>query len=1025
MDVRIAASRRPALRPLTCILLLMCLPHEALAASRATTLHDFHHTAWTQKDGAPAGIWALAQTRDGWLWLGTASGLYRFDGVSFERHDLLPRDSLASRSISSILATRAGDLWVSYSFGGTSIRRASGAVEHMLPGGLPLGAPVDSFDEDGSGRVWARTPQGLYIHEAGGWRETTAWGLPRSAWTTFTRDAEDRVWLQGAAGTFLLKKGASRFERVDLGLEADEGLWLGPDGRLWRTPRGKPLRPLVAPGLQPEPPRKARLDTDRGWSSSTQVLARRGEVWRVGCRASGLCRVPLPPEGGPTLSFQETTDRFSARDGLSSDSAMTAMEDREGNIWVGTQSGLDRFRANDVTTLRFPNDAIYFALVVDDSGTAWSGSATMMQDIDRWWRLDAQPTLIPGLEADVTATFLERDGSILLAGSRGAWRFTGGRFEPLPRPPEEQGQRVQAIVRDSAGHLWMSFRASVVYRQEGDRWVRKGGIAELPDLPPARAVNDARGRLWFGYTSNQVAILEGGRARLYSEADGLRTGTVTAILPGTTPLVGGALGLAAFDGERFHALTTSRPDVLRGLTGMLRTRDGTLWLHGHAGGLRIAASDLERALVEPGYAMPFELFDMNDGMPGGAQQVRPLPSLVEGGDGRLWFASANGLGVIDPARLHHNPRPPPVEIRSLVAGDKAHAPAAQLQLPPRTRDVRITYSALALGMPERVAFRYRLQGVDDTWRDPGSRREAIYTNLGPGTYRFQVIAANEDGVWNPEGATVGFDIAPTFAQSRGFVFLCVAAALLSLWGLYALRMWQVTRRLRMRLEERHGERERIARELHDTLLQDIQALMLHVHVATSRMTEGAVRDDLQRALDRADHTLAQGRDRVVALRATHTRQLDLALALQTLGLELSANGGPDFHFGLQGEVSELDPLTADELYHLGREALSNAYAHASARRVELHLVFGRASLRLEVRDDGQGIDARVLRDGGRAGHWGLKGMRERAEKLGGRFDLRCEPGRGTVITVTVSARRAYLRTARVWRRLLARLRRSA
>ncbi|MCP3098827.1 histidine kinase [Myxococcus sp. K15C18031901] len=1005
---------------LACILLLG-VSRPASATPRATTLHDFHHTAWTQKDGAPAGIWAMAQTLDGWLWLGTASGLYRFDGVSFERHDLLPPDSLASRSISVLLASSSGDLWVSYSFGGTSVRRATGAVEHQLPGGLPLGAPVQDFTEDGAGRIWASTPQGLYFHEQGAWHEAAPrWGIPPGPWNDLTRDGEGRLWLVGEAGTFLLERDARGFARVEPGLEPDATMWLAQDGRLWITSSRGPMRPLVHP-LQPEPPRSPRLGSDRGWASNTQVLDQRGNAWRVGCATGGVCRLPLPPDARPALAPQDGTDRFTARDGLSTDSAMSLLEDREGNVWVGTQLGLDRFRANDVTTVHFDEAVSYFALVSDASGAVWSGSATQMPGVDHWWRMDASsPQEVPGLEEDITATFLDRDGALLLAGSQGFWRFTEGRFEKQPRPPEEENQRVQAIVRDRAGRLWMSFRASTVYRLDGETWVRKGHLAALPDLPPARAVNDDQGRLWFGYTSNQVAILEGDHVRLFSEPEGLRTGTVTAILPGKTPLVGGALGLAAFDGERFRPLTASRPEVLRGITGLVRTRDGTLWLHGHAGGVRIDTRSLERALVEPGYAMPFELFDMNDGMPGGAQQVRPMPSLVEGGDGRLWFASTNGLGVIDPATLHRNPVAPPVELRALIAGEQVHPPTGTVQLPPRTRDLRITYSALALGMPERVSFRYRLLGLDDGWQDPGARREAIYTNLGPGTYRFEVIAANEDGVWNMEGASLSFEIAPTFVQSRGFVVLCGVVALLALWCLYVLRMWQVTRRLRMRLEERHGERERIARELHDTLLQDIQALVLHVHLAMSRLSAGSVRDDLQRALDRADDTLAQGRDRVATLRAANDSQLDLPLALQTLGMELSENGGPDFRFGLQGAVGAVDPLVADELYHLGREALSNAYAHSRARLVEVNLVFGDRSLLLEVRDDGQGIDAEVLHKGGRAGHWGLRGMRERAQKLEGHFDLRSDPGQGTVITVTVSARRAYLRNARGWRRLFQR-----
>ncbi|WP_181791363.1 sensor histidine kinase [Myxococcus llanfairpwllgwyngyllgogerychwyrndrobwllllantysiliogogogochensis] len=987
--------------------------------ARMTTLRDFHHTAWTQKDGAPSGIWAMAQTVDGWLWLGTASGLYRFDGVRFERQDVLPVDSTASRSISVLQATTNGDLWVAYSFGGASVRKASGEILHFFPGGLPQGSPVESFEEDGDGRPWAITPQGLYVFEQGAWSPgDLGWGLARIYWNALTRDRSGGLWVTGDGGTYVLRPGARRFERVETPGLTLWGMWLVHDGTFWKAD-DQGFSPLRGPGL-PEPSGSAPVSPFQGATSQDTLFDRDGAMWLCGCVNAGICRDAKPSAVGKPFQRRVVTgDVFGARDGLSSDAAMTLLEDREGNIWVGSQLGLDRFRRNDVTAVRFPTHVNYFALIADRDGGMWTGSATRLKTLDKWWRLDAEPVLVPGIEGEITATALDTDGSLLLGGSEGFWRFNLGRIESLSRPEKEHEQRIQAIVRDAAGKLWVSFRASTVYRLDGDTWTPKGGIAALPDLPPARAVLDGQGRVWFGYSANQLAIMEGPRVRTFTEAHGLRTGTVTAILPGETTLVGGALGLAAFDGERFQPLQATRPEALTGITGLLETKDGTLWLNGHAGGVRIAAEDLRRALKDSAYPMPVELFDMNDGMPGGAQQVRPLPTLVEGGDGRLWFAAANGLGWIDPSHIQRNSVAPPVVIRSVATGDATYASAPTLHLPPRTRELRIAYSALALGMPERVVFRYRLHGVDDGWKDAGQRREATYTNLGPGPYRFQVMAANEDGVWNEQGATLDFEIEPTFFQTGAFIALCVLGTLVALWLLYALRLWQVTRRLRMRLEERHAERERIARELHDTLLQGIQALVLNVHVVTSRLPAGEMRLGLQSALDRADDMLTEGRDRVSALRDTRQGQDDLAAAFTSLMRDFDEREGPQLRMVVKGAARTLEPLVADELYRIGREAIGNAFVHSRAREVEVSLLFEPPELRLCVRDDGSGIDSATLDQGGRAGHWGLRGMRERAAKVGGRLDIVSREGAGTEIVVAVRADRAYLRhPLEGWRRLL-------
>jgi signal transduction histidine kinase len=377
---------------------------------------------------------------------------------------------------------------------------------------------------------------------------------------------------------------------------------------------------------------------------------------------------------------------------------------------------------------------------------------------------------------------------------------------------------------------------------------------------------------------------------------------------------------------------------------------------------------------------------------------------------------------VDPTRITRNTVPPPVVIRALIAGDTSYATGQRLDLPAHTRSLRVDYSALSFAHPERTTFRYRLEGSDEGWQEAGTRREAYYTNLRPGEYLFRVIAANEDGVWNEQGASLPFTIAPTFFETKQFIVLCAVAAALALWVLYALRLWQVSHRLRVRLEERHGERERIARELHDTLLQSTQALILSFQLEADRFADDdPARVRMERTLDRADRVLAEGRDRVTQLRDTSENIPDLAAAYAGVAREYGADGGPSFRLIVEGEPCPLYPMVADELYRIGREAIANAFVHAQAKQVEVEVAYEVDALRLSFRDDGRGIDASVGEAGGRRGHWGLRGMRERAEKLGARFDVMSGDARGTEITLVVRANRVYVRKSSAWRSALRRL----
>jgi signal transduction histidine kinase len=394
---------------------------------------------------------------------------------------------------------------------------------------------------------------------------------------------------------------------------------------------------------------------------------------------------------------------------------------------------------------------------------------------------------------------------------------------------------------------------------------------------------------------------------------------------------------------------------------------------------------------------------------------------VQGGDGRLWIATQAGTQSLDPANTSHSRTPPRVAVSALSA-DRVYRDPSSMTLPAGTSNIQIDFSVLAFSNPRSARVRYRIEGQDPDWIEAGTRRQAFYTNLSPGTYRFHVIAANGDGIWNLEGATIAFEIPPTVLQSRWFLAVCILLALVPLWLLYRLRVAQVARRMThdfdLRLDERVHERTRIARELHDTLLQSFQGLMLRFQSARDLLPDHPAKavEALDGALDRADRAIVEGRDAIQNLRSPAIATNELAEAITTLAEELNkldtvdAGNGETrsamFRMSVEGSPRDLHPIVRDDIHRIAREALRNAFRHAQAGRIEAEVTYGPRELRLRIRDDGKGMDADHL-SSGRARHWGLAGMRERALQIGAQLDLWSELGAGTEVELRIPGAVAY------------------
>ena len=972
---------------LSAILAVLSLVPSAFALSPDLRITQLYHTAWTAKDGAPTGVESLAQTSDGYLWISSAAGLFRFDGVRFERIDTVGGQHLPSTNVMSLLAPRSGGLWVGYRFGGASFIEGGKVTNYGPREGLP-GGTVTRMVQDHAGVIWANTGRGLKRFDGSLWEDAgETFNLPSEFVRTLSVARDGTLWIVVGRTLMFLHPGQTVFSATDVQTSEEEADFVEtPDGTLWLTDAALGAHAVDGKDwITLRDPKHGPL-----WG---KLVDRDGTLWTSS--PAGIHRVQHVATDSPR-------DMFSNLHGLTAPYANAFLEDREGNVWIGTAAGVDRFRESRLTRLELPYGANGFAIAAGDAGQLLVG-------ID--FNPGAFKVTAPAFAAVqgpqfITCVYRDDDGDVWYGGRGIVWHAHGSRLDSLEVPADRANANyypIQAITKDRAGRLWVSVVRGGVFYYADDKWTRV-------DDPPLTMSSDASSRVWLGYPGSRIKVIgpEPNSVLDLSLDDGLDIGNVMAILPhGADTWIGGELGLARFDGNKFHAVTQSGGRQLPSVSGIAATAEGDLWLSSTAGAIKLAADEVQLLTSQPDYSVTVELFDFLDGMPGTPNAIRPLPSIAITSDGRLWFATTNGVVWIDPHHQRQNTLAPNVDVQTIVADGRAYEPRAGVRLPIKARNVQISYTALSLSIPERVHFRYQL-GANEPWQDAGSRRTAYFTDLGPGNYAFRVIAANNDGVWNNVGATLKFAIPPAFYQTKWFYALCALALIAALVFAYRVRVRQVAAHVRDRLEGQLAERERIARDLHDTLLQGMQGLIWRFQAASDRIPPGEpARQLLEQSLDRADKLLEESRDKVKDLRPMSGAVADLAQALAAEGEQLTKLHSAQFRVSVQGAPRDLHPIVREEGFLIGREALANAFNHSAAANIEAEVTYGEHALQIRIRDDGRGISETVLDAGGRPGHFGLLGMRERAKQLGANIEVWSKPGAGTEIDVRVPAEVAY------------------
>jgi len=855
---------------------------------------------------------------------------------------------------------------------------------------------------------WGGIDKRLWRFAAGRWAlMDKALGLPPGYGLQMRRRRDGSLWLpvmspeQDGAGLAELRPGAARFlwhpGRFDYPALAEDR-----QGRLWVSDR-KAIRPVDKDGkaLSPSWPAMA------GTGLPTLTFDSHGGLWTT-TRTKGLLHIAA------TADPASRAERLDAQGGLSSDQTHITLEDRHGTIWIATEEGLDRFSLPAVALVPAIRTSPIDGIALSRTG---DGAAHIINHGDLY---DMPPHAPPRLRLHLSreTTLCEAgDGALWLADSNAMFRLEGRSKRDIARLPVHMPFD---CLRDRQGRSWVLGEDHKVWWQDRAGWHPAGQGQNLL-LPGAGLRGDTQGVVAFADGLDAVTLVTGSAFRRIALAP-LKLGRLRGIdTDGDAFVLTMEMGLVRLRGGQIAVLRVKDQPWLQGLRTMERGSHGESWFYGPGRLVMVQPGDLAAGFDHPQRPVPHRLLGATDGIPGAMQHPGFIgPQAVAGGDGRLWLATVSGVAMLDPQALPAPDAAPAVQVSALEAGGATFRDPEGPVLPPGSSTIRLAYVSPGDAAPETLRFRFRLDGVEEGWVQAENRRATTYTNLAPGEYRFHVQAARGDTGWGPE-SVLRFSIRPSFVQDWPFKLLCAVCVLLVLWLAYHARMRAVAAHVRLRLEERHDERERIARELHDTLLQSIQGLILHVEAATQDLPpREKARAALEHALDNAQDAVVDLREKVETLREPETSG-DLQSRLQEIAREVLRDALP-FRMEVVGTPCGLSPLATHELSRIAREVMFNALRHAQASQMLVAIGYRWDRLELCFADDGVGADASVLEAGYREGHFGLLGLHERVLKMQGRITISNGAEVGLRTAITLPARTAYAEPQGLLRRLLAWLR---
>ena len=974
--------------------ILVCLATRAFALDPHRTMAQYVHDKWGQDRGFVGGaIYAISQSGDGYLWIGTERGLLRFDGYNFTMIQQPLPDSTSIGPVRGLLADAEGNLWIRLE-GPRMLLYRDGKFED-IDARLDLqDITFTAMALDDHGSVLLSGLGDRTLRYRNGHLETVVKAEQQPGTVismAVTRDG--RIWL-GTQDNGLSRVSQGQISK--LGDESDDSqikallpavngaLWIGTDHglQIWD---GKSLT-------------KKELPTPIG---KLQILAmardHNGNVW-IGTN-HGIVRIDL----AGAISVDQL------KDGPGNE--VTAIyEDRDGSLWFGGSQGIERMRDGIFVTYStaqgLPSDS-NGPVYVDVDGRTWFAPLSG----GLYWLRNGQVHQVTadGLDHDVVYSISGGKDEIWVGRQRGGLTVLTAEDESISARTFTQADglaqdSVYSVHRNRDGTVWAGTVSAGVSRLADGKFTN---FSEAHGLP-ANTINSIfegfDGTMWFA-TPGGLASLANGHWTNRSIRDGLPASNVRTIFEDSKHVLWIATsgGLAFLSSGQIH-LPEKLPEALREqIYGIGEDAMGSLWFTTSDHVLQVNRERLLKGSLDEA---DVQSYVMSDGLLG-VEGVGRDRTVVSDSLGRIWLSLDRGLSVTDPKMAIDNSIPGKVRIESMSAGGDELNLQSLPRLPAGVESIVFNYSADNLAAPQRVRFRYKLDGTDRGWSEIVASRQVTYTNLGPGHYRFRVVSSNSDGLWNGPETTVSFIIQPAFWQTWWFRIVCIAAVVLTVVALYRIRMYQMTKRLNVRFQERLAERTRIAQELHDTLLQGVLSASLQLDLAEDQLPEDSpAKPLLKRVLQLMSRVTEEGRNALRGLRTTEAENRSLEMAFSRVRQEFTLDDTIGYRVIANNVARSVRPIIRDEVYRIGREALVNAFVHAQANSIEVEVEYASRHLRVLVRDDGRGIDPQVLHSG-RDGHWGLSGMRERSEGIGASLKLRSRIGAGTEVELTVPSTIAF------------------
>jgi ligand-binding sensor domain-containing protein/two-component sensor histidine kinase len=1001
---------------------LLCSAASCLALDPHQGLRHYGYQSWQTDSGLPQNtVHAVLQTRDGFLWIGTEAGLVRFDSTQFRVFTRADTRQLGSDLIESLMEDRSGTLWIGTSSGVTRYRNH--AFETFPE--TSRGGAVWSIHQDHGGNIWLLTSDGLATFD--GKQFVPIAGIPPlNEESAMVEGAGGSLWLGTMEGLQYAAAGSRQFQpagpRVSiqaLAIDRSGNAWAGTASGIEICHPNTTCTALDEAGTAAEKNIHALtfsalgqlwIGTDAGlfsydgkqfshWSTTDGLPSNRvnllmsdreGALW-VGT-AGGIARL-----------FAGKVEALTPRTGFSSNLVLALYEDREGSLWLGTESGgLDILRDRKFTTYTAEDgisDDHIRAVYQDRSGTVWlgtSGGGLDRRDKNGFTAL----TTANGLSSNVVLSIAAApNGDLLLGTPDGLNRIHDGKVSIFTSADGLADDFARSIYFDNQGTAWIGTRRGLSEWKDG-KFTAYTALDGLGNDLVGAILQAHDGSLWIG-TLGGLTHWSRGAFHNYTEKDGLSERIITALhedSEGTLWIGTNGGGLNRLQAGKIQPVTQQDAGLPANLYSILEDDDGNLWLSSSNGVVRVNRSALNHAL-DAGSRAPVTVaaFGVADGMKISEASSGGHPAAWRLQDGSLWFATLKGVATVDPAHLAMNRVPPLVSLEQLSVDDEPQKEAATVTIPPGSHRLAFEYAALSFVAPQKVQFQYKLDGFDRDWVDAGARRTAYYTNLPPGHYTFRVKACNNDGVWGQESATLALRLQPYFYQTVWFYLLLILTVALLGYGIYLWRLRLVELRFQVVLTERN----RIAREIHDTLAQGFVAVSVQLQVASRLLANSP--EVAQRHLTQAQELVRSGledaRRAIWELRSQGTQESDFASQLIHMANRVTASSTIKTEVHVSGTYRPLPSQTEDQLLRIAQEAVTNAVRHAQPDHIEIQLRYAENRIAVTVEDDGRGFsgDAPSIREG----HYGLTGMKERAEQMGGSLTVSSKAGQGTRVQVEI------------------------